>query len=41
MQNLTKKRNQPPVVIPQQAIFYNIFIVSLWLTIITRSDKGH
>ena len=25
MQNLTKERKQPPVVILQQAIFYNIY----------------
>ena len=27
MQNLTKERKQPPVVILQQAIFYNILIL--------------
>ena len=40
MQNLTKERKQPPVVILQQAIFYNIFISWLWLRIIRRSDQG-
>ena len=34
MQNLTKERKQPPVVILQQGIFYNIFILCLWLRII-------
>ena len=29
MQNLTKEWKQPPVVILQQAIFYNLFILSL------------
>ena len=37
---LTKERKQPPVVILQQAIFYNIFIQWLWLRIIRRSDQG-
>ena len=37
---LTKERKQPPVVILQQAIFYNIFILCLWLRIIRRSDQG-
>ena len=40
IQNLTKERKQPPVVILQQAIFYNIFILWLWLRIIRRSDQG-
>ena len=40
MQNLTKEWKQPPVVILQQTIFYNIFILSLWLAIIRRSDQG-
>ena len=40
MHNLTKQRQQPPVVILQQAIFYNIFILCLWLRIIRRSDQG-
>ena len=31
MQNLTKERKQPPVVILQQATSYNIFILCLWL----------
>ena len=33
-QNLTKEREQPPVIILQQAIFYNVFILFLWLRII-------
>ena len=37
-QNLTKERKQPPVVILQNSIFYNIFIRCLWLRIIRRSD---
>ena len=40
MQNLTKKRKQPLVVILQQSIFYNTFIPCLWLRIIRRSDEG-
>ena len=40
MQNLTKEWKQPPVVILQQANFYNIFILCLWLRIIRRSDQG-
>ena len=40
MQNLTKKWRQPPVVILQQANFGNIFVLCLWLRIITRSDQG-
>ena len=40
MQNLTKERKQPPVVILQLSIFYNIFIWCLWLRIIRRSDQG-
>ena len=40
MQNLTKERKQPPVVILQKSIFYNIFIWCLWLRIIRRSDQG-
>ena len=40
MQNLTKERKQPPVVILQQSIFCNIFIRCLWLRIIRRSDQG-
>ena len=40
MHNLTKERKQPPVVILQQAIFYNIFISWLWLRIIRRSYQG-
>ena len=37
---LKKKRKQPPVVILQEVIFYNIFILCLWLRITTRSDQG-
>ena len=40
MQNLSKERKQPPVVILQKSIFYNIFILCLWLRIIRRSDYG-
>ena len=40
MQNLTKERKQPPVIILQKSIFYNIFIRCLWLRIIGRSDCG-
>ena len=40
MQNLTKERKHPPVVTPQHVIFYNIFILCLWLRIIRRSDQG-
>ena len=40
MQNLTKEWKQLPVVILQQANFYNIFILCLWLRIIRRSDQG-
>ena len=40
MPNLTKERKHPPVVILQQAIFYNTFILRLWLRIIRRSDQG-
>ena len=40
MQNLTKEWKQPPVVILQQATFYNIFILYLWLRIIRRSNQG-
>ena len=40
MQNLTKKWKQPPVVSLQQANFYDIFILFLWLRIIGRSDQG-
>ena len=40
MQNLTKERKQPSVVILQQAIFYNTFILCLWLRIIVSSDQG-
>ena len=40
MQNLTKEWSQPPAVILQQANFGKIFILCLWLIIITRSDQG-
>ena len=40
MQNLTKERKQPSVVILQQLIFYNTFVRCLWLRIIRRSDEG-
>ena len=40
MQNLTKKRKQPPVVILQKSIFYDIFVWCLWLRIIRRSDQS-
>ena len=40
MQNLTKQWKQPLVVILQQANFYDIFILCLWLRIIKRSDQG-
>ena len=39
-QNLTKERKQPPEVTPQQGIFYNVFILCLWLRIIVSSDQG-
>ena len=38
--NLSKQRKQPLIVILQQAIFYNIFILCLGLRIIRRSDQG-
>ena len=31
---------QLAVVIPQQAIFYNVFSLCLWLRMIRKSDKG-
>ena len=37
-QNLTKEQKQPPVVILQQVILYNIFILFLRLRIITRCE---
>ena len=40
MQNLTKVWKQPPIVILQQAIFYNRFILRLWQRIIRRTDQG-
>ena len=40
VQNLTRERKQPPVVVLQHAIFYKIIILRLWLRIIRRSDLG-
>ena len=40
MQNLTKQRKQPPVVILQQANFYDILILCLWLRIIRISYQS-
>ena len=40
MQNLMKEWKQPPVVILQKSIFYNIFIRYLWIRIFRRSDQG-
>ena len=40
LQNLTKERKQPPVVILQQAKFCNIFILCSWLRVIRRFDQG-
>ena len=40
MQNLTKERKQPLVVILQRSNFYNIFIRCFWLRIIRRSAYG-
>ena len=40
MQRATKQWKQPPVVIPKQANFYDIFILRLWLRIIRLSDQG-
>ena len=40
MQGLTKERKQPLVIILQQVIFHNIFILRIWLGIITRSNQG-
>ena len=40
MENLTKEQKQPPVVILQQANFYNKSILSLWLRVIRTSDQG-
>ena len=34
-----KELKQPPVIM-EQAIFYSIFILRLWLRIIRRSDQG-
>ena len=39
-QNLAKERKQPPVVIPREAIFYNVVILCFWRTIIRSSDQG-
>ena len=38
-EELKKEWKQPSVFILQQVIFYNMFILRLWLRIITRSDK--
>ena len=35
-----KKRKQPPVVVLQQATFYYVFILCLWLRIVRSSDQG-
>ena len=40
MQNLTKERKQPPVVILEQLIFDNVSILYLWLKIIERLSQG-
>ena len=40
MQNFMKQWDLPPVVILQQANFYDILILCLWLRIIGRSDQG-
>ena len=40
MQNFMKDRKQPPVVILQQASFYNKYIWRLWLRTIRRSVQG-
>ena len=40
MQRLKEEPKQPAVVILQQPIFYNIFILCLWLSVIRRSDQG-
>ena len=40
MQNLTKERKQPPIVILQESTFYYTFIQCLWLRIIWRSNQG-
>ena len=39
-QNLTNQWKQPIVVILQQANFYDIFILSLWLRIMRISNQG-
>ena len=41
MQNLAKEPKQSPVVILQQAIFYNQFILCLWLRIIWTYNVNH
>ena len=40
VQSLAKEQKQPPVVILQQSVFYNISIQCLWLRINERSDQG-
>ena len=37
---LAEEWKYPPVVTPQQMIFYNVFILCLWLRIIKSSNKG-
>ena len=40
MQNLTKKRKQPPLVIPQKASFYKLLILCLRLGIVRGTNQG-
>ena len=40
MQRLKEVLKQSAVVILQQPIFYSIFILCLWLSVIRRSDQG-
>ena len=37
---LAEEWKYPPVVTPQQMIFYNVFILCLWLRIIKTSNQG-
>ena len=39
-QNLMKERKQPLVVIAQQAIFYKVFILLVWLWIVWSFDQN-
>ena len=39
-QNSRKEWKQPPIVILQQANFYDVFIWCLWLRIIRNFDQG-